>query len=94
MPLAEFVECSFGEDRSLVHDGNPVAKPFSLAHDMGRKHNALALIPQFGDRLEQRPRDEHIEARSRFVKNQHRWIVDHSAGYRHFLFHAGRHLGP
>ena len=75
-----------------MHDRDPVAEPLRLAHDVRRKHDALALVAQLGHGVQQRPGHEHVEPGRRFVEDQHRRIVDDRPGDRHFLLHAGRHL--
>ena len=92
VPLAQFGERAFGQDVAAVHDRDPVAEPLGLAHDVRREDDALALVAQLGDRLQQRPGHEHVEAGGRFVEDQHRRIVDDGPGDRDLLLHAGRHL--
>ncbi len=85
---------AFDTEDTPQFEGNPTTMVDLLNKCLEDEMTRDPRIVMFGEDIADVSRDEHIEARSRFVKNQHRWIVDHSTGYRHFLFHAGRHLSP
>ena len=91
--VAQLLERAFGQDMAAMHNGDPVAELFGLAHDVRGKNDALAIVAQLGNRLQQRPGNQHVEPARGFVEDQHRRIVDDGPSDRDFLFHAGRHLG-
>src|SRR3954447_7497508 len=92
MLVAKLLERPLGQNVPAVHDRNPIAKALRLAHDVRRKQNALPLIAQLGHGIQQRPGDEHVQSRRRFIKDQHWWIVHNRPRDRYFLLHARAHL--
>ncbi len=92
MPVAQLLQRPFGQDLSAVQDGDPVAEPLRLAHDVRGEDDALAVIAQLGHRVQQRPGHQHVQPGRGLVEDQHGRIVDHGPGHRNLLLHAGRHL--
>ena len=85
---------AFGEDLPAMDDRQAVAELLRLAHDVRGEEDALAVIAQLGHRLQQRPRDQHVQPRGGLVEDQHRRVVDDGPGDGDLLLHAGGHLRP
>src|SRR5436190_20350424 len=70
--IAQLVESAARLDAAFADDRDASADLFDLTHDVRRVEDALALITKPFDVLQDRPRDKHVKAERRFVKDEDR----------------------
>jgi len=90
--MAERVDGSLGQDLPPVDDGDLVADPLRLGHDVGREDDRESALPHVADQIDQPARGHGVEARGGLVQDQDLGLVEEDARDREPLLHARRHL--
>src|SRR6185436_13364759 len=80
VPMAERVDGSLGQDLPPVDDGDLVADPLRLGHDVGREYDRESALPHVADQIDQPARGHGVEARGGLVEDQDLGLDEPTAG--------------
>ena len=79
----------FADEPAIAQDGHAVADFIHLVEEMRDEKNRDALVAQAADEREQRLNFVGIEARGRFIEDQHARIGGHGARHGGELLQGG-----
>ena len=79
-----------GDQPAAIHDGDAVAEPLGLFHEMRGEHERLAFLRQAAQALPDEVPCLRVEAGGRLVHDEKQRIVDQRAGERQSPLHAAR----
>ncbi len=83
--------CPEGEEPAALEDGDTTAQTGGFGQEVGAQHHRRAVIHREGaDEIEDVARGRRVEARRRFVEEQHVGLMEHGPSQRHALALPGR----